>query len=367
MLRSMNDTTNRPVADVKTGTTCKDARWDAVVARDASADGQFFYSVRTTGVYCKPSCPSRRARPENVRFHGTAADAERAGFRACSRCEPQLPPLATRHAATIAEACRVIETADESPSLETLARAAGMSAYHFHRIFRAIAGVTPRAYASAHRMARLRERLSRERGTVTEAIYDAGFRSSTAFYANVHDALGMTPTAYRAGGSATTIVFAVGTCSLGAFLVARSARGVCAIELGEDPAGLASALADRFPQAELVANDAAFDDLVATIVGLIEHPGNAVDLPLDVRGTAFQHRVWTALRAIPAGTTATYAEIARTIGVPKAIRAVASACAANGLAVAIPCHRVVRGDGTLGGYRWGIERKRALLEREATA
>ncbi len=341
-----------------------DPRWEAVVARDASLDGTFFYSVKTTGVYCRPSCASRPARRENVDFHATARDAERAGFRPCKRCRPNEPPLVEQKAARVAELCRLIERSDQAPSLDTLAKHAGWSAFHTHRVFKAVTGLTPKAYAAAQRGQRVRAALATS-GTVTEAIYGAGYGSSGRFYAESNDLLGMTPSRYREGGADTTIRFAIGVCSLGSILVAATERGVCAILLGDDPEALAHDLERRFPRAELVGADAGFESLVAKVVGLVEAPRVGIELPLDIRGTAFQQRVWQALRAIPAGTTATYIEIARAIGAPEAVRAVAGACAANPIAIAIPCHRVVRTDGDLAGYRWGVERKRALLEREA--
>ena len=339
------------------------ARWAAVRARDAAADGHFFYAVRTTGVYCRPSCAARPARRENVSFHLTGAAAEAAGFRPCKRCRPNAPPLAAQRAATVAKACRLIETAETPPDLDALATAVGMSRFHFHRVFKEATGVTPKAYADAHRARRVRNALSR-RDSVTEAIYDAGFNSNGRFYAATDDMLGMTPTTFRAGGKGVPIRFAVGECSLGAILVATSDKGVCAILIGDDPAALVHDLEDRFRDAELVGGDAGFEHMVAKVVGFIEAPGLGLDLPLDVRGTAFQRRVWEALREIPAGKTASYSAIAERIGAPKARRAVAQACAANAIAVAIPCHRVVRSDGALSGYRWGVARKRTLLERE---
>lgn len=344
--------------------TLSDPRWAAVVARDRESDGRFVYAVRSTGVYCRPSCPSRLAKPENVAFYPTPSSAALAGFRACRRCKPERLPLAAQHAAKVAELCRFIEATDNPPTLDELAKHSGMSAYHLHRVFKSITGVTPRAYAAAHRARRVRQELRRS-ATVTEAIYGAGYNSNGRFYEECHQVLGMTPGEYRAGGANTEIRFAIGACSLGSILVAQSARGVCAILMGDDPEALAHDLQDRFPAARLIGADAAFEQLVARVVGFVEAPGLGLDLPLDVRGTAFQQRVWQALQAIPAGETASYAEIARRIGSPKSVRAVAGACAANTLAVAIPCHRVVRSDGGFGGYRWGVERKRALLEREA--
>lgn len=344
--------------------TLSDPRWAAVAARDRSADGTFVYSVKTTGVYCRPSCGSRSPRPENVDFHTTAAEAERAGFRPCKRCRPDLDAARNPHDRLIADLCRHIERAEQAPSLGDLARRAGLSPYHLHRLFKAATGVTPRQYAAAHRARRVRAALD-ERRTVTEAIYDAGYNSSGRFYDAAGGLLGMTPTRYRAGGEAAEIRFAVGQCSLGAILVAATDRGVCAIQLGDDPEPLVRDLQDRFPKARLIGGDSDFERLVAEVVGFVEHPRVGLDLPLDIRGTAFQQRVWQALREIPDGHTASYSEVARRIGAPRSIRAVAQAVASNRLAVAIPCHRVIRNDGGLAGYRWGVERKRALLEREA--
>ncbi|MCM5570350.1 bifunctional DNA-binding transcriptional regulator/O6-methylguanine-DNA methyltransferase Ada [Burkholderiaceae bacterium FT117] len=357
----MNMSTKR---ELLAAATVADPRWAAVVARDPEADGRFVYSVATTGVYCRPSCAARRPRPENVAFHAGPADAERAGFRPCKRCRPDRPSLAEAHATMVARLCRTIEGSGQAPTLEALAREAGMSPHHLQRVFKAIVGLSPRQYAAAHRAQRARERLGAS-GSVTDALYDAGFGSSGRFYENSNELLGMTPTAWRAGGANTEIRFAIGQCSLGAILVAATGRGVCAILIGDDPDELARDLQDRFPRATLVGGDAAFEKTVATVVGFVEAPRLGLDLPLDVRGTAFQQRVWQALREIPPGSTASYTEIAARIGAPKSVRAVAGACAANALAVAIPCHRVVRNDGGLAGYRWGVARKRALLEREA--
>ena len=343
-----------------------DPRWASVVARSAEADGSFFYSVRTTGVYCRPSCAARLPRPQNVRFHDSREDAERAGFRPCKRCKPDQPSLLEQHTAKVTEACRLIETSPRVPRLEELAARAGVSPFHFHRVFKSVTGLTPRAYAAAHRGERVRQELGRTR-TVTAAIYESGYNSNGRFYGESQRVLGMTPTDYRAGGTNAEIRFAVGECSLGSILVAMSERGVCAILLGDDPDALARELQDRFPRASLIGGDAGFETLVAKVVGFVEAPGLGLDLPLDVRGTAFQQRVWQALREIPAGSTVSYGELAERIGAPGSARAVGHACARNHLAVAIPCHRVVRNDGGLSGYRWGVERKRALLQREARA
>lgn len=359
---------NTIAKEMQLAATVKDPRWAAVVARSRDADGRFWYSVATTGVYCRPSCGARLARPENVRFHATREDAERAGFRPCKRCRPDEQPLAERHAAKIVAACRTIERAIEeaqpAPSLAGLAADAGLSRHHFHRLFREITGLTPKAYAAAHRERRLRRELATG-DSVTGAIYDAGYGSNARFYEKSNAVLGMTPRRYRAGGENVEIRFAIGECSLGSILVAQSERGICAILLGDDPDALARDLQDLFPRANLIGGDAEFERIVARVVGFVEAPAIGLDLPLDVRGTAFQQRVWDALRRIPAGTTASYREIAERIGAPKAVRAVAQACGANALAVAIPCHRVVRTDGGLSGYRWGVQRKRALLRTEA--
>jgi AraC family transcriptional regulator, regulatory protein of adaptative response / methylated-DNA-[protein]-cysteine methyltransferase len=356
----MNTTTNN---EALSAATVNDPRWAAVVARDAAADGTFFYSVKTTGVYCRPSCAARLARPENVQFHNTCAEAERAGFRPCKRCKPNERPLVEQHAAKVAEICRLIEGADTVPGLQELASQAGLSTYHFHRVFKAVTGVTPKGYAAALRAQRVRNELDRS-DTVTAAIFDAGYNSNARFYEQSAALLGMTPSDYRAGGTNTAIRFAIGECSLGSILVAASELGICAILLGDDPDALARELQDKFPRAELIGGNREFEQIVARVVGFVEAPGLGLDLPLDVRGTAFQQRVWQALRKIPAGSTVSYADIAKRIGASSSVRAVAQACAANVLAVAIPCHRVVKNDGSLSGYRWGVERKRALLEQE---
>jgi AraC family transcriptional regulator, regulatory protein of adaptative response / methylated-DNA-[protein]-cysteine methyltransferase len=350
-------------SEVLAAAIVSDPRWASVAARDGQQDGKFFYSVRTTGVYCRPSCAARRARPENVAFHLTAADAERAGFRPCKRCKPDQAALAAQQAAKVADLCRFIEGAEQPLSLDELAARAGLSAYHLHRVFKQITGLTPKGYASAARAKRMRRELGQS-DTVTQAIYGAGYGSNGRFYGESDRVLGMTPSRYRAGGADAQIRFAVGECTLGSILVAQSDRGVCAILMGEDPDELARELQDRFPRARLIGGDVQFEQLVAKVVGFVEAPGLGLDLPLDVRGTAFQQRVWQALGEIPAGRTVSYAELARRIGAPNSVRAVAQACRANVLAVAIPCHRVVRNDGGLSGYRWGVERKRALLARE---
>ena len=339
-------------------------RWDAVLRRDGQADGQFYYSVRTTGVYCRPSCASRPALRKNVAFHASCEAAEHAGFRACKRCRPNAPALAEQHAAGVARACGLIATSDQMPNLAMLARIANLSRFHFHRTFKRITGLTPRAYAAARRAQRVRDELPRHE-TVTQAIYGAGFNSNGRFYASAADVLGMAPSNFRDGGMGESIRFALGECSLGSLLVAATGKGICAIALGDEPGALLRDLQDRFPKAQLVGGDADFEKLVSRVAGFVEAPALSLDLPLDVRGTAFQQRVWQTLREIPAGATMSYAQVAERIGAPGSVRAVAQACAANALAVAIPCHRVIRNDGALSGYRWGVERKRALLDREA--
>lgn len=343
-----------------------DDRLAAVRRRDRSQDGAFFYGVRTTGVYCRPSCAARPARRENISFHPSCADAERAGFRACKRCRPNEAGQDARQAETVRRACRLIDAAEDAPALAAIARQVGVSPFHFHRMFKQATGVTPKAYAAARRAARVQDGLGTAE-SVTHAIYEAGFNAPSRFYEEAPDRLGMTPGAYRKGGAGAVIRFAVGQCSLGAILVAATGKGICAIAFGDDPDALVRGLQDQFPKAELVGGDPAFEATVARVVGLVEAPGQKCDLPLDIRGTAFQQRVWQALRALPPGATASYRDIAAAVGAPAAVRAVAGACAANTLAVAIPCHRVVRSDGALSGYRWGIDRKAALLRREAGA
>jgi AraC family transcriptional regulator of adaptative response/methylated-DNA-[protein]-cysteine methyltransferase len=341
-----------------------DERWAAVQQRAREADGIFYYSVRSTGVYCRPSCPSRGAKRANVAFHASRAEAEAAGFRPCLRCKPDQPPLAERQALAVAQACRLIDSALEELALDALAEACGMSRFHFHRVFKAHTGITPKAYAAARRAERLKRGLA-QASTATAAAYDAGFNSSGRFYAASPGVLGMTPGRWRAGGGGEVIRFAVAACSLGALLVAATDKGICSILLGDDPDVLVRDLQDRFPKAELAGAEPAFERTVAQVVAFVEAPRIGLALPLDLRGTVFQQRVWEALRQVPAGQTVGYAELAARLGMPQGARAVAGACAANPVAVAIPCHRVVRNDGAISGYRWGVERKRALLERES--
>lgn len=343
-----------------------DARYTALVARDKSMDGVFYYGVRTTGVFCKPSCGARTPNRVNVSFHATITDAIAAGFRPCKRCRPDATG-ADLHAEVVTAVCRLIDDTvagdQHSPTLDDLARRTGFSPFYLHRLFKKATGVTPRAYAAGARARKLREKLGDSR-TVSEAVHDAGYSSSSRFYERSTQRLGMTPTRAKGGGTGETIRFAVGESSLGPILVAATEKGVCSIQFDDDPQELVHALERRFPNAELVGDDAQFADVVARVVAFVEAPSGGLDLPLDIRGTAFQERVWSALTTIPLGRTMTYTELANAIGIPTAVRAVASACAANEIAMAIPCHRVIRASGELAGYRWGIERKSTILARE---
>ncbi len=341
-----------------------DVRWSAVVEKNPAFDGQFVVGVKTTGIYCRPTCAARLPKRQNVTFHQSCGEAEAAGFRACKRCNPRGPARAAHMAALMTKACKHIENSEDEPKLAQLASMADLSPFHFQRVFKEIVGVSPKAYATAHRQGQVRENL-RSAKRVTDAAFDAGFNSSGRFYATSTKVLGMTPKAYRNGGVGADICFAVGACSLGAILVAASAKGITAIWLGDDPDSLVRDLQKRFAKANLIGGDRAFERLVAKVIAFVETPRANFDLPLDVKGTAFQHRVWMALRDVPTGSTVSYAELASRIDEPKAVRAVAGACAANSVAIVIPCHRVVRTDGALSGYRWGVARKRRLLDREA--
>jgi AraC family transcriptional regulator of adaptative response/methylated-DNA-[protein]-cysteine methyltransferase len=340
-----------------------DARWDALLARDPAYDGQFYFSVETTGIYCRPSCPARRPKREHVRFHATAEAAERAGFRPCKRCRPDQPSLFKRNADKVAAACRTIAASDEAPDLKGLAAEAGLSPHHFPRLFKAGTGLTPKAYAVAERRRRMRTHLPAS-ASVTAAIYEAGFGSAGRFYERSAEMLGMTPSTYRAGAPDERIGFAIGACSIGLVLAAATDRGICAILFGDDRKSLERDLRKMFPRATIGSADSSFQRTLERVIAFIEAPATGLELPLDVRGTAFQHRVWQALCRIPSGATASYAEVAEAIGAPDSARAVARACASNRIAVAIPCHRVVRSDGSISGYRGGVARKRALLARE---
>lgn len=341
----------------------EEACWSAVLDGDAGAEPDFLYAVLTTGVFCRPACRSRRPKRENVLFFRSPAEAKRAGFRACKRCNPESASPDAETAVKIAAACRRIEEAEETPALAELAKAAGLSPFHFHRLFKAATGLTPQAYGRALKEGRIRESLA-SAGSVTEAIYDAGYSSSSRFYEGAGRGLGMTPSRYRAGGKGLRIGYAVEPCWLGLALVAATESGICALFFGDDADELVQELRDRFPAAVIQSGGPALGEKVSAALAALEEPALAANLPLDIRGTAFQQRVWEALRAVPPGRTATYTEIARRLGSADAVRAVAGACAANPVAVAVPCHRIVRSDGKLAGYRWGLERKRRLLERE---
>jgi AraC family transcriptional regulator of adaptative response/methylated-DNA-[protein]-cysteine methyltransferase len=338
-------------------------RWRAVQQNDAAADGQFYYAVRSTGIYCRPSCPSRLPQRENVRFFHTPEAAEAAGFRPCKRCSPNGEELLALHRRKIAAACQMLERADRPIKLAELASKAGMSRFHFHRVFKEITGSAPKAYALARRLERVRNELA-QGGTVTSAIYGAGYNSSSGFYRRDSHAMGMKPLEYRKGGAGLCIRYGVALCSLGAVLAAATAKGICAILLGDDPQELPERLREMFPRAELQPAGAEFEATLAQVVAFADNPRGRFDLPLDLQGSLFQQRVWEALCQIPCGQTRSYSEIAQAIGAPSAARAVASACASNRVALAIPCHRVVHRDGSLSGYRWGTARKAQLLKAE---
>ena len=341
-----------------------DLRYEAIRRRDPRADDRFFYSVVTTGVYCRPSCAARLAKPENVGYHASPDDAERAGYRPCKRCRPRERSRRDVQATLVDEACRALEQADELPSLAALAARAGLSPFYFHRLFKERTGMTPRAYASACRL-RSAEQTLRGGASVTTAIHEAGYGSSSRFYERASATLGMTPSQLRRGGEGVSMRVVVRPCSLGRVLVAATERGVAAIAFGDDPERLRADLRARFPRATIADDeDRALDPVAERVVAMIDRPDVAPDLPLDLIGTAFQQKVWRALREIPPGTTVSYGELARRIDAPRAVRAVGTACGQNPVAVAVPCNRVLREDGSLGGYRWGLERKRKLLARE---
>jgi AraC family transcriptional regulator, regulatory protein of adaptative response / methylated-DNA-[protein]-cysteine methyltransferase len=357
----MRTTTLSPT---NTHLTDDETRWAAVQARDTQCDGEFVYAVRSTGVYCRPSCPSRPAKRSNVEFHDTTHAAQAAGFRACLRCRPDGVSLEHQHNDLVTAACRAIEASANSLSLQTLATAAGLSAHHFHRLFKRVTGLTPKAYTKTVQERRVATALAGA-SSVTAAIYDAGFNSSGRFYESSVAALGMAPQQFRQGGADQLIRYAIEPCALGVIIVAATVKGVCGIEFGDSAHALVDRLRQRFPNAELAPGDPQFRAWLARVLAYIEQPAGVLDLPLDIQGTVFQRRVWQALRDIPCGHTASYAQVASAIGQPSAVRAVATACASNSIAVAVPCHRVVRSDGSLSGYRWGPERKAELLRREA--
>lgn len=338
-------------------------RWQAVCDRDANADGQFVFAVLTTGICCRPSCRSRRALRENVRFYPDVDAAVADGFRPCKRCQPDNIDPQQQKVDKVARACRLLEQ-DAPVTLETLAQTLAVSPYHFHRLFKSITGMTPKAWQQAWRARRLREALAQGE-KVTPAVMAAGFPDGSSYYRQADAALGMTASQFRRGGEDIDIVYTFGDCAVGRCLVAESDRGVCAVLPGEADGPLLDELARLFPRARLIPGDAHFHQRVAQVFAHLDDHRQAIDLPLDIRGTVFQQRVWQALREIPAGETRSYRQVAQRIGQPRAVRAVAGACAANKLAIVIPCHRVVREGGALSGYRWGTARKAQLLTREA--
>ncbi len=344
--------------------TNDDQRWHAVTTRDVAADGEFFYSVASTGVYCKPSCPARLPKREHVVFHEDTIAAERSGFRACLRCKPNEADPSQRQRETIERICRLIGQNEKRLKLDELAQAAGMSRFHFQRTFKKFVGVTPKQFQQALRSARVQEALQHE-SRITDAIYAAGFNSSGHFYADADSMLGMKAQQFQRGGAEVTLRYGSVPCALGILLLAATERGICRIDIGDCAQDLIDAMQRQFPRARFEPMDAQIEQWLRELVQFIERPHAALQLPLDIQGTAFQRQVWQALRDIPLGTTTSYTELAARIGKPKAVRAVATACASNTFALVIPCHRVIRGNGDLAGYRWGIERKRELLQREA--
>lgn len=339
------------------------ARWLAVTCRDPQGDDQFVYAVKTTGIYCLPSCPSRTASRQNVVFFNTADLAVAAGYRACKRCKPDRPSQQQDRNALVLQACQAIENSTTSLSLEQLAQQAQISRYHFHRIFKSVTGLTPKAFQQAVQAKRIATSLQ-SAPSITDAIYDAGFNSAGRFYDSAHTLLGMQPARFREGGRGECIRYEIVSCALGWVIVAATRKGVCAIEFGDEAQTLSVHIRERFHQAQFEEADAEFKRWVAQVIRYLDQPQGVLSLPLDIRGTVFQRRVWQAMQAIPAGQTASYSEVAEQIGQPKAFRAVAHACASNTIAVAIPCHRVIRANGNLSQYRWGPERKAELLKRE---
>lgn len=344
----------------------EETRWIAITARDASLDGMIFYGVRSTGVYCKPSCPSRRPRREQVVFFDTYGEAESAGFRPCRRCRPRVADERDTQLDIVEQACRLIEASEAgSPSLAELGAELGVSQYHLQRTFKKFVGLTPRQYALAHKVRQFKARI-KEGGTVVSAMYDAGYGSNSRLYEKADAELGMTPASYARGGGGAHITYTITECELGRILVAATERGLCAVRLGDSEEELEGTLREEFPEAEISKDTDALGFYVEAILRHLAGERTRLELPLDVRATAFQRRVWSYLQSIPYGEVQSYGEVAARIGQPSAVRAVARACASNMVAVIIPCHRVIRGNGELGGYRWGLKRKRALIDLERT-
>ncbi|MDQ3928105.1 MAG: bifunctional DNA-binding transcriptional regulator/O6-methylguanine-DNA methyltransferase Ada [Chloroflexota bacterium] len=340
--------------------------WEAVLRRDSGLDGAFVYGVRSTGVFCRPSCPSRRPRREQVRFFPIPEAAEQAGFRSCRRCRPVDAEVRDPHLGLVQQVCRLIEREPEdegATSLTALSEAVGLSPYHLQRVFKRVMGISPRQYAEAQRLRRLKESLH-DGETVTNALYDSGYNSSSGLYGKATDQLGMTPATYRKGGVSTQIYYTTAQSPLGRLLVAATERGICAVRMGDNDEQLEAALRDEYHAADLQRDDAVLGEWVEAILAHLAGKLPHLELPIDVRATAFQWNVWEALRAIPYGNTRSYLDVATAIGQPTAVRAVARACATNPVALVVPCHRVIKEDGSLGGYRWGIERKRTLLDTE---
>lgn len=341
-----------------------DDRWQSVLDRSTEADGQFVFAVHTTGIFCRPSCRAKHALRKNVSFFADAGQAQAAGYRPCKRCQPDKASVQQQRLDKITRACKLLE--QEHPlTLDDLAQQVAMSPFHLHRLFKATTGMTPKAWQQSWRARRLRDALAKGE-PVTQAVLNAGFPDSSSYYRKADAALGMTAKQFRKGGDKLSVRYTLADCILGRCLVAESERGICAILLGNDDATLISELHALFPTAQDAPADADFSQHVSEVIAVINSRNTPLSLPLDIQGTAFQQQVWQALRTIPCGETVSYQQLANAIGKPKAVRAVASACAANKLAIVIPCHRVIRGDGALSGYRWGIVRKAQLLQREAT-
>ncbi len=340
------------------------ARWNAVLLKDSSRDGQFVFAVSSTGIYCRPSCPSRRPRPENVSFFQLPEAAERAGYRACLRCRPKETRVADNHVEMAQRVCKLIEESDGEPTtLAKLSQAVGVSPFHLQRTFKSVMGITPSQFAEECRIRKFRTGV-RTGGAITQAIYDAGYGSSSRLYEGAASQLGMTPATYGRGGRGAVINYTVVKCHLGHLLVAATSKGVCSVKLGDTPEQLANDLAKEFPSAKIDRDEQSLQPSVRAVVDYLSYKTPHIDLPLDIQATAFQRQVWEQLRAIPYGKTYSYTQVAKAIGQEKAVRAVARACATNPVALVIPCHRVIREDSSLGGYRWGLDRKKQLLKDE---